>query len=207
MAAVTRSPTSARREVRERHQDETTLPHPRVWDLEIGLVNGQVAHEEHVDVKGARPPTYVTGPPGGSLGLLAGLEQLARRCAGPELGDQVEVRALPGRTAHRLGLIERGHRDDIGQVCQPCSQVSQAVAEVGAEPDKGLALQGLQIRTAAEARATGTGGLSLRTVTTTPMARSPATARARLATASARCSRSAAWSPSMTALTASQSSP
>ena len=65
------------REVGERHQDETTFPHPRVRHFEVGLVKRQVTHQQHIDIEGARPPMYFPSPPCRRFSPLARLEQLA----------------------------------------------------------------------------------------------------------------------------------
>ena len=111
-------------------------------------------------------------------------EQLARRGIGLERDHQVEVRALSGRSADRIGLVQTRDSDHARQRLDRLAKRAPAIAEVRAEPEEhsprrrcGLRLGGHRDRSRcmpAVASCCGTGGRSLRTVTDTASARSSA---------------------------------
>jgi hypothetical protein len=95
------------REVGERRHHEAPLPQARVGHHEVGLVDHQVADEQHVDVERARPPALAPDATGRRLQPPAHPEQVPRRPAGVELHDGVQVRPLPGGAADGGGLVHR----------------------------------------------------------------------------------------------------
>ena len=64
------------RQVGQRDQHETALPHPRVWHLEVREVNGEVADKQDVDVESPCPPSLGSFPPGRRFGPPGHVEQL-----------------------------------------------------------------------------------------------------------------------------------
>ena len=95
-----------RRDVVQRREHERPLVHPRVRDLEVGLVDVLVAVEQDVDVQGARSPADRAHPILELLDAIADVEQLARREIGVDRDHRVEEVVL-ARTADRRGLVDR----------------------------------------------------------------------------------------------------
>ena len=67
-----------RRQITKGREYEPALPHPRMRHLEIGLVDGEVADEEDVDIECARTPAFEPHAVGVRLELVTELEQLSR---------------------------------------------------------------------------------------------------------------------------------
>ena len=62
-------------EIGEGTEDEPALVHPGVGDGEVGLVDGEVAHEQDVDVEDPGPEALGPHPAGRGFELLADLEE------------------------------------------------------------------------------------------------------------------------------------
>src|SRR6516225_3192692 len=166
-------------QVGQGRQDEPALPHAGMGDGEVGVVYDLALDEEDVGVEGAgAPPLGCFGPVavGGGLEGPAALEQQAGRVGRAQLHDEVEVILLARRAADGLGLVEGRDGDDVAgrpELVDGGLEEGAAVAEVGAESDEGTPCgwrrtQRLRrTRTPVEATSRGSGGRSLRTVTST----------------------------------------
>jgi hypothetical protein len=104
---------------------------------EILVVDHEVPHEEHVHIQRARPPAHPPRPPRIVLELSGHLEQGPRTELRIELDHQVQVRTLPGRAPHRLGLVELRDRHHAREPLHRSGEMGVAVAEVGAKTDEG----------------------------------------------------------------------
>jgi hypothetical protein len=134
------APYNLRREVSQRYEHETALPHPRVGYPEIREVNYEVADEQYVDVERPRPPPEASFPPSRGLRSPGRLQQIEGCGVSPQFGDRVEVRALSGRAAHGRCLVHRGHRHQAGQVRRARPKVRPAVTQVRTEGEESPAL-------------------------------------------------------------------
>ena len=161
--------------------------HSRGWGtVRSSVVDRLALHVEHVGVERARAPALQAHPARRRLELLAALEEAAGRVGGGQLDHQVEVGALAGGPAHRLGLVEGRDGDHVAAPAQPghgAAQVGPAVPEIGAQADEGPAHRRRhqrlrRTRTPVEPTSSGSGGCSLRTVTSTASIRGSTMSRA-----------------------------
>ena len=65
-------------EVGQRHEHEGPLGQPWMRHHEVGIVDHLVAHEQHVDVEGARAPTLTPDPVLGVLEPLGDPQEVVR---------------------------------------------------------------------------------------------------------------------------------
>jgi hypothetical protein len=55
-------------------EDESSLPHPRVRHDQVGRVNHEIAHQNDVNIEGARPPVDQSLTMSTTFGLLGSRE-------------------------------------------------------------------------------------------------------------------------------------
>ena len=94
-------------EIAEGNEHERSLPHPRMRNDQIAIVDDRVADEKDVDIERSRPPAFAPDPIRPFLRGLGGGEKLAGGPIRRQLDDDVEERLLARGAADRVGLIDR----------------------------------------------------------------------------------------------------
>src|SRR5438093_259207 len=128
-----------RRDLRERDEREGPAGEAGVRNLERRHAHDALVVQEQVEVDETRPPALLARPVASELALDAlqrgeqrlGLERRLERAGG------VDERRLV-RLPPRLGLVERGRRDERPEPRQPrgrATEISLAVADVAPETE------------------------------------------------------------------------
>ena len=108
-------------------------PHMRGWGTTRSGSSTCSSPTRRTSTSRVRGPHRSTPHPlGGGLGRLGEDQELAGRARGPQLDHAVEVGALAGRAADRVGLVHRGDGRDVRQPGDRGFQVGPPVAQVGA---------------------------------------------------------------------------
>jgi hypothetical protein len=128
-------------EVSQRRKHEPPLPHSRVRDLQVGLVDFEIPDQKDIHVEGPRAVFDRPDTPRVRLEASRELEQLARRLRRRDLYDHVQVWVLARRSAHRSGLVDRRDLHDAWDGAHGGLKQSHPVPEVRPEakkrPDRG----------------------------------------------------------------------
>src|SRR5207237_6962921 len=102
----------------------------------LRIDNDYVDDHENGDVEDAGTLALAPDTPGGRLQPSAHAQHRAGRQVGLELDDEVEIWRLPGRAAHRLGLVDRRHLDDAIERLHRLAKEAQTIAFVRPHPEK-----------------------------------------------------------------------
>ena len=194
---VASASTRLGRDVAQRRQHEPPLPHARVRNREVGVVERHVVDEQARRRRACADPNARPRARRELLDPLATAQQRMRIEIGLDRDDRVEVRVLR-RAADRCGLVDARHRDHAtpGHRAERVDrelQMREPVAQVRAEREVRASTAGStrahrSMRTATWSTSAAPAGRSLRTSTTTPTRGS-----ARHTSAMRVASRSSSW--------------
>ncbi len=129
-------------QIAEGNQHEGPVPHPRMGNDQIVLLDDAVADQQDIDVEGSGSPALEPDPVGLCLCSLGGHQKLAGRPVRGQLDHQIEEGQLAGRAADRVGLVDGRDPDDVGEPGDPVAEVLPAVTEVRAEAEEGPSVTG-----------------------------------------------------------------
>ena len=132
------------RQVRKGSQHEPTLPHPRMGDHQVRLVDRLVPDQEHVCVERAGSEPYSSDPPRVGFELSASISSSQPLQPVWTSTTTVEERAL-FRTPDGFCLVQRRHRRQVAEAPQALNRFAQplaTLAKIGAQTDEGPARRG-----------------------------------------------------------------